>query len=527
MDDTTEDETFKIVKILREEEEKGLLNGNIEDLKQENKKVDDIFKDENAKQIDLFDKKESEKKEEKENDDTFIDSSVDLKKEVIILKNKCKKLEDKLKESHERYNSLAEYFEIISDATIALGKKDLFSDVSDIIFQVSPKGRITYINSAVEKIADYTSSSLIGEKFSKIIPKNDWKKIHNQFFSGFKKKNIMDRELNSFESCIITSTDKKVPVEINGKLIRYNVEVMGRKNEVRIQGSIRDITERLAAEEERIRNARKIEEMNIKLQATNKDLKTAQKELKILNQDLEEKVEERTKEIQQLLKNKIEFIGQLGHDLKSPLTPLIGLLPTLQEKTKDPELKELVEVINRNVYYIRDIVVKTLKLERLSSTNLELYLKPFNLYDLIENFISNSSYITKERNLKIKNNINKNLFVKVDQVEFSELIENLFINAVKFTPDGGSIVFNAIKDKDGFIKININDTGKGLTQDQIDKVFEDFYKVDPSRHELDSSGLGLSICKKIVEKHGGDIWAESPGVDQGCTFNFLMPEYRK
>jgi len=114
------------------------------------------------------------------------------------------------------------------------------------------------------------------------------------------------------------------------------------------------------------------------------------------------------------------------------------------------------------------------------------------------------------------------LFVSVDQIEFTELLNNLFGNAVKFTPDSGSICFNAVKDEEDFIKVSVSDTGVGLTNEHIEHVFEDFYKVDPSRHELDSSGLGLSISQRIVERHGGRIWAESDGPGKGSTFHFLL-----
>jgi PAS domain S-box-containing protein len=502
-----------IVRVLRDEEKKGLLTGSMQNYEEESASQQIISDDENPQTTVSLN----------EEDKSFeTDFNEELPNDIESLKKEALDLREKLKESHERYNSLFEYFGVISDTTIALGQKDLFSDVSDIIFQLSPKGRITYINNAVEKIAGYSSSNLIGEKFSKIIPKNDWKKIHKQFFSGVGKKEMMNKELNSFETFIITNSDRNVPVEINGKLICHNVEVMGRKNEFKIQGSIRDITERLAAEEERIRNARRIEEMNIRLQSTNNDLKKAQGELRVLNQDLEKKVEERTEEIQKLLKHKVEFIGQLGHDLKSPLTPLVGLLPTIEEREKDPKLKELLGVVNRNVLYMRDIVVKTLKLERLNSSELMLNFEKLNLFDCIKNVIDNKDYIFEEKNLTVKNNVGKEFVASVDKLEFSELMDNLLTNAAKFTPEGGSISVDAEK-QDDFLKVSVSDTGCGLTSDQIEHIFEEFYKVDPSRHDLDSSGLGLAICKRIVERHGGRIWVESEGISKGSDFYFLLP----
>jgi PAS domain S-box-containing protein len=512
MDNAVVNKDPDIIKVLREEERQGLLTSSMQRYDEEPVSQQKTSDEENNQTTAFIDEEDVAQTDFNEKMPDDIES---LKKEILELRKE-------LKESYERYNSLAEYFEIISDTTIALGTKDLFSDVSDVIFQASPKGRITYINSAVEKIAGYPSSSLIGEKFSKIIPKDDWKKVHKHFFPVFNKKETMDKELNSFESFIITSSGNNIPVEISGKLVRYNVEMMGRKNEVRIQGSIRDITERLAAEEERVRNARRIEEMNIRLQSANNDLKKAQEELKILNQDLEKKVEERTSEIQKLLKHKIEFIGQLGHDLRSPLTPLVGLLPTLLEKEKDPELKELLDVINRNILFMSDLVVKTLKLERLNSPKLVLNFEHVNLFDCIEKIIRNKEYNFKEKNLTVTNNVAKVFFVFIDKFEFNELIDNILTNAVKFNCDNGSISVDAQKEND-FVKVSIADLGIGLTEEQIEHVFEEFYKVDPSRHELDSSGLGLSICKRIVEHHGGRIWVESPGLGKGSTFHFLLP----
>jgi len=501
-----------IVEVLREEEKQGFLANSIQSSEEIPETEQTITPEEDSQTMTFLNE------EENKNETSIIEKTPD---DVESLKLEVLKLRDKLRESHERYNSLAEYFEIISDTTIALGKKDLFSDVSDVIFQVSPKGRITYINSTVEKIAGYSSSSLIGEKISKIIPNDDWKKVHKQFFSGFNKKSIKDKEINSFESVIITDSGNKIPVEINGKLIQYNVEVMGRKNEVRIQGSIRDITERLAAEKERIRNARKIEEMNVHLQTVNSDLKEAQDELRILNQDLEKKVDERTEEIQKLLTHKIEFIGQLGHDLKSPLTPLVGLLPTIEEKEKDPELKELLGVLNRNVLFMRDIVTKTLKLERLNSPKLVLNFEEASLFDCVDRMVRNKEYVFNEKNLNVSNNVGKDYVVCIDKLEFNELMDNLLTNASKFTPEGGSISVDAGVEND-FVKVSVCDSGEGLTVEQIEHIFEEFYKADPARHDLESSGLGLSICKRIVERHDGRIWVESAGPGKGCTFHFLL-----
>lgn len=445
-------------------------------------------------------------------------------KSVIVLgKNNTylNHIENELMENKIKFNSLIEYFEVISDTTISIGRKDLFSDVNDIIFQISPNGRISYVNSAVEKIAGYFPEQIIGSKISLLIPKQDWKKLQKQVLPGIGKDSTKG-EIGRFETVIKRKDGILVPAELNAKIIENKIEIIGKRDQVRIQGSIRDVTERKKAEEEKLRNAEKLRVMNDELQMANEELKVTQNELRILNEGLEHKVVERTSEIEKLLKHKDEFIGQLGHDLKSPLTPLVGLLPYAEQKEANPELKEILTIANRNVRYMRDLVMKTLQLERLNVPSFKLLLSDFNLFEGINKIVENKKFFYEKKRITVYNNVDKIISFKADKIQFGELIDNLFTNAVKFTPEGGTITFDA-KKKESFVVVSVVDSGIGLTGEQIGHVFEEFYKVDPSRHDLESSGLGLSICKRIVEKHGGRIWAESPGPGKGSTFYFELP----
>ena len=107
-------------------------------------------------------------------------------------------------------------------------------------------------------------------------------------------------------------------------------------------------------------------------------------------------------------------------------------------------------------------------------------------------------------------------------------MNNLINNAVKFKIKGqdGLIVIRA-KDNDEDIVISVEDKGKGLKKEDLDQVFNELFKSDWSRHDLKSNGLGLSICKRIIEKHGGRIWAESSGKNKGSTFSFTLPKKRE
>ena len=387
-------------------------------------------------------------------------------------------------EINKKLQELAGHYQFLAENTV------------DIIWETTSTATITYMSSATKRLLGYEPEEMIGKKVWKFVPKTYLPKYF-PILRKCVKGGIIDR----FETVLRHKDGHIVNVEYSGKFVKKG-------NKKRIIGTIKDITERKIAEE--------------KLERMNKELKKAQEELSILNKDLEKKVEERTEEIQKLLKHKIEFIGHLGHDLKTPLTPMVGLLPTIEEREKDPELKELLGIINRNVLFMRDIVVKTLKLERLNSPVLKLNFEQMNLFDCIDMMVGSKEQAFKEKKLFVANNVAKDILVPIDKIEFNELMDNLLTNAVNFTPCGGGISVDANVEND-FVRVSVCDAGLGLTDDQMEHVFEEFYKCDPSRQELDGSGLGLSICKRIVELHDGRILVESAGLGKGSTFHFLLP----
>ncbi len=294
--------------------------------------------------------------------------------------------------------------------------------------------------------------------------------------------------------------------ELNEKVIKLT------KSEAANLSILEDLNETIA----------NLEKAEKEIKERNMDLKVAHEKLSSLNKDLEEKVKERTTEVEKLLLQKDEFIGQLGHDLKNPLNPLVNLLRVLEEREHDSETKKIFEVVNRNVEYMRNLVVKTIELARLNSPNTELTINETNLLDEVNNVVEKNKLALEGNNMKINNNIDGNIIVKADKLRIEELFDNLIINAIKYSKDMGTITIDAKEDKD-FVTVSIKDTGIGITEEQLSHIFDEFYKADEARHDFDSSGLGLPICKRIVEKHGGKIWVESPGEGGGTTFYFTIP----
>ena len=275
--------------------------------------------------------------------------------------------------------------------------------------------------------------------------------------------------------------------------------------------------EKLVAE-----RTKELEEKTIHLERINQDLLVAREELNSLNKDLEKRVQERTKEVENLLKQKDEFITQLGHDLKNPLGPLINLIPLLEKDETDVAKKEMLTVLNRNAYYMKNLVVKTLELAVLNSPNTKFSIETLNLFKEVDQIIENKKILFEECDTKISNNIDHSLSIKADRLRFEEVLTKIFENSIKYCQEDCKITINAeiVTDK---VMISITDKGIGMTKEQIERIFDEFYKADDARHDIQSTGLGMSICKRIVEKQGGRIWVESLGPGKGTTVFFTLP----
>lgn len=234
------------------------------------------------------------------------------------------------------------------------------------------------------------------------------------------------------------------------------------------------------------------------------------------------KIEEYNKILEQLLDQKDEFIGQLGHDLKNPLQSIVGLLPILAENEQNPKMKQHLEVLNTDAQYMRELIFKTLELAKLRSQNIEFDFSNLNLQAIVEETIKSESLLYEKHHIQIIDMVPKDVAVYADKLRLQEVIKNLLTNAVKYTPKPGGSITISSDEHDDMVTVSIKDEGSGLTAEQIKKIFDKFYRAHSTNVEKGSIGLGLSIAKRIVEIHGGRIWAESEGPGKGSTFKFEL-----
>ena len=219
-----------------------------------------------------------------------------------------------------------------------------------------------------------------------------------------------------------------------------------------------------------------------------------------------------------------DFISNLSHELRTPLASLRALAETLQDGALDdpPAARRFVDQIQIEVDALTQMVNELLELSKIESGRFSLDRSPVAPYDLLESASQRMQLQAERANLSLRVESAKDLpVVQIDSQRLEQVLVNLIHNAVKFTRPGGEIVLFAEPAEDS-VQFAVRDTGVGIPEDEVARIFERFYRVDKSRAGH-GTGLGLSIAKHIIEAHGGKVWVESRE-GQGSTFYFTIPQ---
>ena len=215
------------------------------------------------------------------------------------------------------------------------------------------------------------------------------------------------------------------------------------------------------------------------------------------------------------------LLAQLGHDLKTPLTPLFALLPMVRRKLSDPGLIKMLDICLGSVNQIQGLSSKALDLVRLSCRERPLQPVPVALAGAVDSCIGACAPLFLQRGVTCLNEIDESIVVQAAAQQLNLLFDNLLSNAARFAAPYGTVRIWAEPEPGGVV-VSVQDDGVGLKPGQGNLIFEEFFKADAARHDLDTQGLGLAICKRIVLNHKGRIWAESPGPGQGTTIRFTL-----
>jgi signal transduction histidine kinase len=234
-------------------------------------------------------------------------------------------------------------------------------------------------------------------------------------------------------------------------------------------------------------------------------------------------IRKKDEEIQKLKQQKDDFMVQIGHDLRTPLTPILNLLPLIKKNISTPRNTELIDAVLINAEQLNKHVNKILKFGKIKAFGTDLTIENLQLNSIVNKVISSFDSKISNKFIQIHNEIDDDIIVRADKNQLIELFSQFISNSIKYTNNEGIISIFAETTCE-VITVSFQDNGCGLSSTQANHIFDEFYESDDSRHDLSSSGLGLSLCKTIVSKHGGKIWAFSLGDGEGVTFYFTLPK---
>ncbi len=368
--------------------------------------------------------------------------------------------------------------------------RQLFDNIKDVVYESTPDGKLIDINNSGLELFGYDSKEEIlkidvvkdmyldpsdRDKFKEIVEKN-----------GFVKNYEIKIKRKNGEQLIVLETAYANKDE-NGNVVSY-------------RGIIRDITEVKKAEQQ---------------------LKNYVKELAKVNKQLLESEEE----LKNLNKAKDRLFSIIAHDLRSPFTGLIGFSDYLIEDIEDlstDEIKTFAKKINESAKNIYSLLENLLEWSRIERGTIEPEIDEFDINVVIEAAIYLLRANTSNKNITIINNITKPLYVKADHNMISSVIRNLLSNAIKFSFPGSTIHIEGIKG-DEFNSIQIIDKGKGMSKDVLSKIFDSSVHVSElGTNNEKGSGLGLIICKELIERNNGIISCASE-LNKGTTFTISLP----
>jgi CheY-like chemotaxis protein/nitrogen-specific signal transduction histidine kinase len=247
---------------------------------------------------------------------------------------------------------------------------------------------------------------------------------------------------------------------------------------------------------------------------------------------------------------KDEFLSVVSHELRTPLSAIMGysdlMLRGVHGGLNDRQARAL-KAVRANASRLLHLINDLLDASKLESGAMPVTLESHNIGEVVQRTITQTRVLAVEAGLDLVSKVTpeRNLRVLADEPKLQQVFENLLANAIKFTPAGGTIVFDAdyseldpgapelldantraITDEPGKARslvVSVSDTGAGIDQEQIERIWDRFYQVDASaKRRSGGAGLGLAIVRGLLSLHGGQVWVESPGANEGSTFRFSL-----
>ena len=244
---------------------------------------------------------------------------------------------------------------------------------------------------------------------------------------------------------------------------------------------------------------------------------------------LTEELQIRAEELQELDRLKSGFLANMSHELRTPLNSILGFSDVMLMELDGPLTSHMttdLQLIQKNGQHLLHLINDVLDMAKIESGRMNLNPERFKVHDVLDEVNSITSTLASEKNISlfIEEDSDQEVEIFADNTRLRQVMINLVNNAIKFT-SGGKIAIRADKQNDATVLIAVKDNGLGIPPEQLEDIFQEFTQVDTSStRKVGGTGLGLPISRRLIEMHGGRLWAESTGVEgEGSTFFVEMP----
>ncbi|HUV79874.1 MAG TPA: PAS domain S-box protein [Candidatus Bathyarchaeia archaeon] len=346
--------------------------------------------------------------------------------------------------------------------------KTIFEHVRTPLCLIEEDETITSVNKEFEALSGYSREEVGGKKWTEFVAPEDLEKVINHYYNWKKVESpccdfkFVDRdgEIRDVKVCIVPIPGGKIKV-----------------------ASITDLTQ-LKREEELCAICEELKELD--------DMKR-------------------------------NFLNAAYHELRSPLTPIVGYASLLKCDELGDKQKDYVHNIEKYAEQLRAQINRMLELARIDGGEMEMTMEDVPIPEIVEGVVKSFKPLWNEKEQTINTLVPEGIEVRGDKLKIIAILTNLIVNAIKYTYEGGRINI-MVEDRGEDIRVCVADTGIGIPEKHLPKIFERFYMVNTSlTRKSESLGLGLSIVKEYVKLHGGHIWATSE-LGKGSKFFFTLPK---
>ncbi len=375
----------------------------------------------------------------------------------------------------------------------------LINSLQDSIIAIDKKGTILSASPSVKERFQYSPQELIGKNVRMLMPE-PYKSEHDSYLKNYLRTG-QAKIINLMRILEGQRKDGTVfPMELRVTEILWD-------GKPQFTGIIRDIT----------------------------DLKQSEEKLIEANQLLEDRIDERTKDLNKATQKaergseaKSEFLSRMSHELRTPMNAILGFSQlmranTVEELTKNQHSQ--VDEIMKAGKHLLELINEVLDLSSIESGKITLSPEPVDIVDLITEVITILEPMADQYKIKLVNETEKNeaLFVKADKVRVKQVLLNLISNGIKYNRIEGSVTLSTKNSDGNFLRINVQDTGMGISSEKLQKIFEPFDRLGAETSETEGSGIGMTITKKLMEVMDGSINVESV-VGEGSCFYIMLPK---